>query len=95
MIYKHLTSAAAAVLMTAVTFAGIDGYAGHIVDADRAATLHTGASMQIDTSLQQALRKAEREVRDNVVDNVASLLPPLTIELPTVIVTAHRRTSSL
>ena len=95
MIYKHLTSAAAAIVMTAATFGGINGYAGHIVSADRAASLQTVASMQIDTSLQQALRKAEHEVRNNVVDNVAGLLPPIAIELPTVMVVAHRHTSSL
>jgi hypothetical protein len=90
-IQNHLLSAAAAAVMTVATFGGIGGYADHIASASHvAAPVQTVAAASIDSQLQRTLRNAQRDVRNNVIDNVAALLPPLAIDLPTVTVIGRR-----
>lgn len=90
-IQNHLAGAAAAIAMTVATFGGIDGYATHVQRVEVAAAApHAVAAAGIDAQLQRSLRQTQREVRDNVLANLLAMLPPVSVEIPTLTVIARR-----
>ncbi|WP_154662412.1 hypothetical protein [Solimonas flava] len=89
-IQMHLAGAAVAIAMTVATFGGIDGYAAHVKRVEVAAASQHVAAASVEAQLQRSLRQTQREVRDNVLTNLQAMLPPVSVEVPTLMVIARR-----